>query len=121
MTEICFAEVINGIVQRVIVADQAFIDTGAVGDPKNWVQTCPENSIRKNYAGIGYEYNDKIDAFVPPKPFESFVLDETTATYKAPIEQPKDGKQYQWDEKTTNWVASSLAVDNAAIGEEKIV
>jgi len=101
-----FAEIdINGNVLRVIVADQAFIDSGLVGDPKNWIQT-ESDGTRKNYAGPGYVYNKDIDAFVPPKPHESFILDTKVAQYIPSIPFPKDGKIYTWDESNANWKLS---------------
>jgi len=88
-----FAEVINGIVQRVIVAEQEFIDTGTLGDPKNWIQTSyntvanfhvgpdwkPDGKepLRANYAGIGYHYDAEYDVFYPPKPHPEAKLDKT--------------------------------------------
>lgn len=99
-----FAEIDeNGIVKRVIVADQAFIDSGAVGDSKNWVETFKDASARKNFAGIGYQYDTGRDAFTAPKPFPSFVLDERTARWEAPKEMPKDGKLYGWNEQLQDW------------------
>lgn len=81
-----FAEIDqNNVVKRVIVADQNFIDSGVVGDPKNWVETSMDGSFRKNYAGIGYTYDDKLDAFIAPKPTENAVLDETYCKYKIPV------------------------------------
>jgi len=70
---------------RVIVADQEFIDTGKVGDPKNWKQTYKEGNIRKNYAGKGQIYNKDIDAFIAVKPSEDATLDEITAKWIAPV------------------------------------
>ena len=60
--------------------------------------------FRKNYAGIGYTYDPQRDAFIPPKPFNSWVLDETTCLWAAPTPMPTDGKMYRWDEDTTSWV-----------------
>lgn len=60
--------------------------------------------FRKNYAGIGYTYRADIDAFVPVKPFNSWVLNESTAQWEAPVPMPTDGNMYSWDEATTNWV-----------------
>ena len=60
--------------------------------------------FRKNYAGIGYTYRADIDAFVPVKPFNSWVLNESTAQWEAPTPMPIDGKMYAWDEETTNWI-----------------
>lgn len=69
----------------------------------NWVQTSYNASIRKNYAGIGYTYNADLDAFVPPKPFASWVLNEETAQWNAPVPMPEEG-MWTWDEDTTSWV-----------------
>lgn len=60
--------------------------------------------FRKNYAGIGYSYDAQRDAFIPPKPFNSWVLNESTTQWEAPTPMPTDGKMYSWDEATTNWV-----------------
>jgi hypothetical protein len=69
-----------------------------------WKQTSYNGNIRKNYAGIGYTYNADIDAFVPPKPFASWVLNNETAQWEAPVPRPTDDKMYSWDEATTSWV-----------------
>jgi hypothetical protein len=60
--------------------------------------------LRKNYAGIGYTYDAGRDAFIPPKPFASWLLNETTCLWDAPVAYPNDGKRYSWDEATTSWV-----------------
>ena len=67
-------------------------------------------ALRKNYAGIGYTYDQDRDAFIPPKAFESWVLDETTCLWVAPVEMPDDGKEYRWDEDSTSWVEIVEAV-----------
>lgn len=109
-----FAQVKNGIVLRVIVAEQDFIDSGAVGDPANWVQTSYNakegDGLRKNYAGVGYIYDKTLDAFLPPKPFDSWSLDQEKGIWNPPTESPKDGKIHEWDEITTSWkeVANEL-------------
>ena len=69
-----------------------------------WKQTSYNGTFRKNYAGIGYTYREDIDAFVPPQPYASWILNETTAQWEAPIPYPTDGKFYNWDEATTSWV-----------------
>ena len=74
-----------------------------------WKQTSYNGSFRKNYAGIGYTYRADIDAFIPPKPFPSWVLNEDTCRWVAPVPMPEDGQMYQWDEATTNWVEISFA------------
>jgi hypothetical protein len=108
-----FAKVIDGIVTEVLVIDQDVIDTGAFGDPSLWVQTSyntyagqhPEGRpLRKNYAGIGYTYDAERDAFIPPQPFASWVLNEDTCLWDAPTAKPDDGKLYSWDEATLAWV-----------------
>ena len=108
-----FAKVENGVVTQVIVIDQETLNTGLWGDPASWVQTSyntrggehPEGRpLRKNYAGIGYTYDAQRDAFIPPKPFNSWVLDEQTCLWNAPVAMPTDGKIYNWDEATTSWV-----------------
>lgn len=109
-----FAEIENGIVQKVIVADREFIDSGIVGDPSRWVETFTDNSLRVRYAGIGYEYHKTIDAFIPPKQFDSWSLNTESAVYESPVPMPKDG-MYLWNEKTKNWIEISSPRDpNAA-------
>ena len=68
-----------------------------------WVKTSYNGNIRKNYAGIGYAYDPARDAFIAPKPFNSWLLDEDTCRWKAPIEYPTDGLIYEWDEELTDW------------------
>jgi len=106
-----FAQVENGIVTQVIVAEQDVIDSGLFGT--GWVQTSynthggqhPEGRpLRKNYAGIGYTYDTQRDAFIAPKPFASWSLDEQTCLWGAPTPMPTDGKRYAWDEATTSWI-----------------
>jgi len=107
-----FAKVENGIVTQVIVIDQETLNTGLWGDPATWVQTSyntqggkhPEGRpLRKNFAGIGYSYDAGRDAFIPPKPFNSWVLDEQTCLWDSPTPMPQDNKLYRWDEDTTSW------------------
>ncbi len=120
-----FAEIDNdNIVQRVIVAEQDFINSGAVGDASNWVQTSyntrggihykpnshdpsedQSQAFRKNYAGIGYTYDQTRDAFIPPQPYPSWVLNEDTCRWDAPVPCPDDDKDYVWNEETTSWIA----------------
>ena len=86
---------------------QAFLEKLFGG---TWKQTSYNARIRKNYAGIGYTYNADIDAFVPPKPFASWLLNEETAQWEAPVAMPADAgtgeppKMYSWDEDAVNWV-----------------
>ena len=114
-----FAEIdSNGIVLRVIVAEQDFIDSEILGSKENWIQTSfntHQNKhsrgkipLRKNYAGIGFKYHSDIDAFVPPKPkgFDSWRLNTDKGIYEAPISIPNDNKHYIWKESTKTWVVS---------------
>ncbi len=100
-----FAEInSDSIVQRVIVAEQDFINSGLVGDSFNWVQTSYNSNFRKNYAGTGYTYDKTRDAFIAPQPYPSWTLVEATCQWEAPVAYPTDGKMYTWDEDTTAWV-----------------
>ena len=76
----------------------------------NWKQTSYNGSVRKNYAGVGFTYNAGLDAFVPPKPYASWVLNNDTAQWNAPTPMPTDDKKYSWDEATTSWVEMAEAV-----------
>lgn len=108
-----FAKVENGLVTQVIVAEQDFIDSGAVGPANEWVQTSyntygnqhPEGRpLRGNYAGVGYTYDDKHDVFYAPQPFSSWLLNQTTWLWEPPIPYPVDDKIYVWNEETKNWL-----------------
>ena len=110
-----FAKVENGIVTQVIVAEQDFIDTGAVGH--GWIQTSyntlgnqhPEGRpLRGNYAGIGYTYDDVNDVFIAPKPFDNWVLDTATWLWNPPIAMPVDEYFYTWNQESTAWVQGDL-------------
>jgi hypothetical protein len=104
----------NNIVTRVLVIDQETINTGAFGDPATWIQTSYNTRggvhilggtpLRKNYAGVGYIYDSTRDAFMTPKPFDSWVLDEDTCIWQAPIPMPDDGKRYFWNEADQIWI-----------------
>lgn len=74
-----------------------------------YVQTSYNNRIRFNYAGIGYSYDEVRDAFIPPKPFDSWVLDETTCHWNSPIAYPQDGKMYGWNEELLQWIEIILS------------
>ena len=75
-----------------------------------WVQTSYNANFRKNYAGVGFTYDSTRDAFIPPKPFFSWVLNEVTCRWEAPVPYPTDGKRYAWDEDTTSWKEMAEAV-----------
>jgi hypothetical protein len=116
-----YAKVKDGVVTQVIVAEAEFFDTFVDNEPGEWIQTSyntrggvhynPETNepddgtpLRKNYAGIGYTYDRDKDAFIPPQPFASWTLNDTTCLWDAPVEYPSDGQMYTWDEDTTSWV-----------------
>lgn len=74
------------------------------GSTTIWKQTSYNANFRKNYAGIGYTYDPVLDAFIPPQPYPSWVLNTTTCQWQAPVPYPSDGKTYIWDEATLSWV-----------------
>ena len=98
-----FAKLNNNVVTEVIVSEQDFINSGAVGDSFLWVQTSYSSSFRKNYAAVGFTYDKVRDAFIAPKPYPSWVLVEATCQWEAPTAMPSDGQAYKWDEDTTSW------------------
>jgi len=117
-----YAKVVNGLVTQVIVAEAEFFDTFVDSSPGEWIQTSynthggvhynPETgepsedqtkALRKNFAGIGYTYDRIKDAFIPPKPFASWILDEETGLWNAPTAYPEDDKSYSWNEETLSW------------------
>lgn len=111
-----YAKVNNGIVEQVIVAEAEFFNTFVDSSPGQWLQTSYNTHggihtlggtpLRKNYAGIGYTYDAQRDAFIPPKPYPSWLLNDDTCLWNPPVPYPDDGKQYTWDEATTSWVLS---------------
>jgi hypothetical protein len=123
-----FAKIENGIVTKVIVAEPEFFNTFIDDTPGTWIQTSyntrggvhyepgsnhtipsadQSKALRKNYAGIGYEYNQQLDAFIAPKPFNSWILNETTCRYEAPVVKPtaelEENQYYSWNESILNW------------------
>jgi hypothetical protein len=100
-----FAKLDNNVVTEVIVSEQDFINSGAVGDSFLWVQTSYNGNFRKNYASVGGTYDKAKDAFIAPKPYPSWVLVEDTCQWEAPVSYPTDGQSYSWDEDTTAWAA----------------
>ena len=68
-----------------------------------WKQTSYNNNIRKNFAGVGYQYDQTRDAFIPPKPFNSWILNEDTCLWNAPVAMPIDDNNYKWNEQTLSW------------------
>jgi len=109
-----YAKILEGKVIKVIVAEQQLFDTFVDTSPGEWIQTSYNTRggvhlnggtpLRKNYAGLGYTYDRERDAFIPPKPFESWVLNENTCQWDAPTPMPTDEtKKYSWNESTTSW------------------
>jgi hypothetical protein len=109
-----FAKIEDGIVTQVNVVDEEYFavnrETRYTGQ---WVQTSYNTQggvhllggtpMRKNYAGIGFSYDEDRDAFIPPKPFNSWLLDEDTCLWNAPVPMPEDGKMYTWNEEELKW------------------
>jgi len=101
----------NNIVTEVIVGiDETELIEGK--DPETWygafrgqrcVRTSYNGNIRKNYAGLGFYFDEELDAFIPPKPFDSWTLNVETCSWQAPAEYPEDGGYYRWDEETMSW------------------
>ena len=108
-----YAKVVDGIVTKVIVAEADFFDTFVDDSAGRWIQTSYNTHggqhtlggtpLRKNFASIGYTYDKEKDAFIPPQPFTSWILNETTCLWEAPVAMPDDGKEYIWNENITNW------------------
>lgn len=102
-----FAEIDGkGVVLRVIVASPEFCkELGGT-----WVETSMDGSIGKNYAGIGHTFDMGRGAFIQPKPFDKWLLDEEKCQWKPPVEVPQDGKKYDWDDGKVMWVSAEETV-----------
>lgn len=117
-----FAKVVNGVVEKVIVAEQSFIDNFIDNSPGEWIQTSynthggihyepnsqtpredQSGALRYNYAGEGYLYDAEADAFYEPQPFPSWTLNTSTYMWEAPVAYPTDGQKYSWNEETQQW------------------
>ena len=108
-----FAKVVDGKVTQVIVAEPEFFNTFVDSSPGQWIQTSYNTHggvhtlggtpLRKNYAGIGYTYDAQKDAFIPPKPYNSWSLNETSCLWEPPTPYPNDDNRYTWNESTTSW------------------
>ena len=109
----------NNIVTQVLVIEQDVVDTGLFGEPRSFIQTSYNTyggvhklggtPLRKNYAGIGFTFDAIRDAFIPPKPFNSWLLNEDTCQWDAPVAMPQDGKPYIWNEETLSWTEFTTA------------
>jgi len=106
-----YAKIVDGKVTQVIVAEAEFFDTFVDSSPGQWLQTSyrthgnqhPESTpLRGNFAGIGYDYDAQLDAFIAPKPYASWIL-SANVLWEAPVAMPTDGKGYEWNEATTLW------------------
>jgi len=110
-----FAKVVDGIVEQVIVAEPEFFETFVDSSPGQWIQTSYNTRggehilggtpLRKNFAGIGFKYDSSRDAFIPPRPYDSWTLNETTCLWEAPVAYPDDGEEYAWNEEAQSWDA----------------
>jgi len=115
-----YAKVLNGIVEKVVVAEPSFFDKFIDTTPGQWIQTSfntrggihydpitgqPDDGIplRKNYAGTGFTYDKSRDAFIPPQPYPSWTLNEETCLWDSPVPYPEDGEMYTWNEQTQTW------------------
>jgi len=108
-----FAKIVNGKVVNVIVAEKDYFDNFTDTTPGEWIQTSYNTSggvhtnggtpLRKNFAGVDYTYDKTKDAFIPPKIYSSWVLDEDTCTWKSPVTYPNDDKNYTWNEEKNTW------------------
>ena len=109
-----FAKIENEIVTNVIVVDNQFEEQGQIWINEvlrlegEWIQTSYNGNFRKNYAGIGYYYDSVRDAFIPPKPFPSWTLNEESCLWDSPVLYPSDGKMYTWNEEILNWQEINL-------------
>lgn len=118
-----FAKVRDGFVVDIIVAEPEFFETFVDSSPGRWIQTSyntrggvhyqpnsnepsadQSKALRKNYAGIGYTYDDKRDAFIPPQVYPSWVLNEESCLWEPPVAYPADGRIYKWEEPTLQWI-----------------
>lgn len=118
-----YAKVKDGVVVQVMVAEPEFFETFVDTSPGEWIQTSynthggvhydagtglpsedQSKALRKNFAGIGYSYDAKLDAFIPPNPYQSWVLNKFSCLWEAPIPYPDDGGFYVWNEETQSWV-----------------
>jgi hypothetical protein len=115
-----YAKVVDGIVKDILVADTDFMENFIDDSPGRWIQTSYNTNsgkhydkdgkedggiaLRKNFAGVGHIYDEDLDAFYPPKPYESWVLNEDTCQWDSPVVRPDDDKFYDWNEDSTSWI-----------------
>lgn len=105
----------NEVIRVIVVHNNELMDNGVESEAKGaefcrslfggtWMQTSYNGTFRKNFAGQGFTYDSQRDAFIPPKPFNSWVLNEQTCLWDAPVAMPDDGKKYTWNEDSVTWV-----------------
>lgn len=97
------SDVLDGDGQESEAVGLAFCQS-LLGADTRWVQTSYNGRIRKNYAGVGYTYDEGRDAFIPPKPYSSWVLDEALCIWAPPVPRPEDDQLWRWDEDSLGWV-----------------
>jgi hypothetical protein len=97
-----YAKVENGKVKKVIVAEPEFFDNFVDSSPGKWIET--SKTLRKNYAAKGYSYDTELDAFIPPQPYNSWILNEDTCNWESPVPLPAGNKDYIWDEESQAWL-----------------
>ena len=98
-----WAKVTDGLVVKVIVANDDFFETFIDDSAGTWIETKMDGSIRKNYAGVGHTYDQGRDAFYEPQPYASWTLNETTCQWECPVSYPDDGNMYEWNETDQQW------------------
>jgi hypothetical protein len=98
-------ETVETVSDNIATTEQAGVDflNNLHGSRDVWKKTETDGSIRKNYAGIGYQYDQTRDAFIPIKPFNSWILNETTCRWEAPVAKPDDENNYNWNESEQSW------------------
>lgn len=125
-----YAKVVNGIVEKVIVAKADFFNTFVDDSPGTWIKTSyntrggvhyqpntdtpsedQTKALRGNYAGVGHTYDSSNDVFYPPSPYDSWVLNETTWSWEAPVAYPEDDNAYEWNEDTQSWDQITITTD----------
>jgi hypothetical protein len=124
-----FAEIgLNNTVLRVIVVhnNELLNESGQESEEKGqefcrglfggtWIQTSYNGTIRKNFAGVGFTYDSQRDAFIAPKPYPSWILNEATCTWESPVPYPQIGKICTWDESAMNWKDVPISLDASSI------
>lgn len=122
MAHYAFINENNTVTEVIVGLDENELIEGK--DPETWYeefrgQTCKRTSyngkIRKNYAGVGFTYDPSRDAFIPPQPFNSWILDEETCQWIAPIAYPTDGFTYVWNNNTISWEIASFSYSNGEL------